>query len=377
MVENNASRELVLVEHAHKFRVKFIEPNAASWERDRCLPREYFQAAAEYELCGLLVPTHLGGQAISNSALAKILSELSAACFASTFALVVHNNLASNISKNGAAVHQALLPEMIAGRKIGAFLLTEPGAGSDAAAITTLASKNSDSYVLNGSKAWITNGVNADLLSIYAQTETGSGAKGIASFLIDANHTNLKRTSPYELLGAHAMNVCGFEFSDTEIPHAALMIESGRAFKAAMQGIDLARTMVAAMCCAMVRRGLDEAIGYTKKRQVFRKAVAEHQYPRHVLADVSTDLAAAEALTIQALNALDEGNRATQVAAHAKKFSTKVALARIADCMQMMGAVGALGDYALARHLACAKLAQYVDGTSEIQNVVLARELFK
>ena len=376
MVGNISSSEHELVIQAKKFREQFVAPNSPGWERDRCLPREYFLAAAEHGLCGLLVPENLGGKAISYRALAMILSELSSVCFASTFALVVHNNLASNISKNGTSAHHRFLPEMIAGQKIGAFLLTEPGAGSDAAAITTLATKNPHGFVLNGEKAWITNGVNADLLSVYAQTEEQAGAHGIASFLIDVSVTELKRTAPYELIGARAMNVCGFEFTDAELPADALMIAAGDAFKAAMQGIDLARTVVAAMCCAMVEKSLALAIEYAKKRQVFRKPVAEHQYPRHILADVSTDLAAAKALMNRAVDALDAGSSATLEAAHAKKFATKVALSRIADCMQMMGAVGALGDYPLARHLACAKLAQYVDGTSEIQNVVIARELF-
>ncbi|MGR8950665.1 MAG: acyl-CoA dehydrogenase family protein, partial [Gammaproteobacteria bacterium] len=335
-------REEELIEQARTFRERIVKPNAAVWERDKNLPRDYFLAAAEHDLCGLLVPQELGGQALSNGALAMILFQLARSCFASTFALVVHNNLASNISKNGGSEHLAVLPDMIAGRTIGAFLLTEPSAGSDAAAISTLARANDKGYILNGSKAWITNGTNADILSVYAQTEAGAGSKGIANFLVEAENTKIERTPRYELLGAAAMNVCGFEFRDVQVPSGSLMIEAGGAFRVAMQGIDLARTLVAAMCCAMIDAGLKHAVAYTKERQVFRKAVAEHQYPQHALADVSTDLEASLALTRLAVEALDGQHCSTVRAAHAKKFTTKVALSRIADCMQMMGAAGAI-----------------------------------
>ena len=212
---------------------------------------------------------------------------------------------------------------------------------------------------------------------MYAQTESSEGAKGIANYLIDGARLGIEPTPAYELAGAGAMNVCGFNFEQTLLHEGDLFIEAGRAFRTAMAGIDLARVMVAVMCGGMLRRALDEAVRYTCARKVFGKPVAEHQYPQHVLADVSTSLEAARALSAKAVQALENSQGQTVAAAHAKKFATKAALQGIADCMQTMGAVGALGEYPMSRHLACAKLAQYVDGTSEIQNVVLARELFK
>ena len=369
--------ERAVIDAAIEFANDFVEPKAGDWAREGHLPREYFLEAAKYGLCGLLVPETLGGKGVSFAALALVLEKLAESCFASTFALVVHNNLAGNISLNGAAHHQAHLPDMISGEKIGAFLLTEPGVGSDATAIATEVRVTAQNSQLNGAKAWITNGAIADLLSVYAQTAPGDGAGGVANYLIDADREGISRTPPYELAGAGAMNVCGFEFSSSPLAKNDQMIEAGRAFKVAMSGIDLARAVVAAMCCGMLARSLLESVGYTKQRQVFGRPVAEHQTPQHTLADASTDLAAARALTASAINTLQAGERATVAAAHAKKFATKIALQRIADCMQMMGANGALGEYPMSRHLACAKLAQYVDGTSEIQNVVLARELFK
>ena len=368
---------MLAIEDAKRFAVEVMEPGAPTWSRGENLEREFFVRAGEYGLCGLLVPTQLGGRELRYRALAETLEILASVCFASTFALVVHNNLASNIAKNGAEHHKALLPAMLAGEKIGAFLLTEPGVGSDATAITTRVDTGNSSLTLTGKKAWITNGRVADILSVYAQTDPSGGAKGIANYLIDGARFGIKPTDAYELAGAGAMNVCGFDFERTPLHEGDLFIEAGRAFRTAMAGIDLARVMVAVMCGGMLKRSLDEAVRYTRARKVFGKPVADHQYPQHVLADVSTDLEAARALTAKAVHALENSQGQTVAAAHAKKFATKVALQRIADCMQTMGAVGALGEYPMSRHLACAKLAQYVDGTSEIQNVVLARDLFK
>ena len=366
-----------VIEDAARFAADTLEPSAPGWARGEELERDFFLTAAGYGLCGLLVPEKFGGKGLSYPALAAVLETLAKVCFSSTFALVVHNNLAANIAINGSAEHQKLLPSMLAGEKIGAFLLTEPGAGSDAGSITSSVTADEEASRLNGAKAWITNGRIADVLSVYAQTQAGSKAAGIANYLIDAERAGITRTARYELTHAGAMNVCGFEFSQTPLQTDDLMIGAGRAFKVAMGGIDLARAMVAVMCGAMLDRSLKESVKYTQTRTVFGQAVAEHQYPQHLLADVSTDLAAARALTEKAVSALENGEGATVAAAHAKKFATKIALQRIADCMQMMGAAGALGDYPLSRHLACAKLAQYIDGTSEIQNVVLSRALFR
>ena len=376
MLKEFSGADRSIVDSAKHFATEIIEPHALVWERDGALPREFFLHAAERGLCGLLVPRALGGSEVSNITLAAALAEMAKSCFASTFALIVHNNLASNIARNGGERHQAFLSDMLTGKKIGAFLLTEPGAGSDAAAITTQASSKNETDVLNGEKAWITNGAIADILSIYVQTKANSGPAGIANYLIEINEHPVEKTDRYRLVGANAMNVCGFSFDDVEVSKDALMIEAGQAFKVAMGGIDTARAMVAAMCCGITARALEEAVNYTKQRKAFGRHVADFQTPQHVLADVSTDLEAAHALTERAVIALDEKSGASIAAAHAKKFATAMAMRRVADCMQMMGAVGALDDYPFSRHLGCAKLSQYVDGTSEIQNVVLSRALF-
>lgn len=370
--------ETRLVADAARFAAEHVAPHAADWERERHVPVETFRAAAAAGLAGLLVPEAQGGRGASLTALARVMEELAACSLPFAFMLVVHNNLAGNIARNGTPGQQArYLQEMMAGRRMGAFCLTEPGAGSDAAAITTSARQEDGLWRLDGEKAWVTNGVVADLLSVYAQTDPSLGAKGIICMLVEGDAKGLRREPPYRMLGGHAMGASGLVFDDCRVSDDQMLAPAGRAFHAAMEGIDLARAVVGAMCCGMLRTGLETALAYASERQVFGSTVAEQQGVRWQLADVATDLEASRLLTYQATRALDGGEQATVMAAHAKKFATRAALTGISACMQVLGANGLKDDHPLGQHLVGAKIAQYLDGTTEIQNLVISRALFR
>jgi alkylation response protein AidB-like acyl-CoA dehydrogenase len=363
---------------ARRFATEQIDPHAASWERDRRFPRETLEAAADAGLCGLLVPTELGGAGLGVGEMADVLAILASADMGFTFSLVCHNNLAGAIAKRGSAEQRRrYVPDLVAGRRVGGFLLTEPGTGSDAAAITTTATADGDDWILSGDKAWATNGTDADVLSVYAQTSTGSGARGIAGFLVDADQPGVVRGDGYEMLGAHSTGTSGFSFDDVRLGPDQLFLAPGTAFRAAMEAIDIARIVVSAMCTGMLGRGLDIAVDYVSERTAFGGPLSQQQGLRWMLADVATDLEAATALTEKASAALDAGAEDLGVrAAHAKKFATRVTMDGLSQCMQALGANGFRQDRPLARHLAAAKMAQYLDGTTEIQNVVIARSLF-
>lgn len=368
--------ESKLLETARAFAADEIAPNAADWERGRAFPRATFTAAAETGLCGLMVPAALGGQGAGIGAVARIVEVLAAADFGFTFSLVVHNNLAGNIAKNGSdAQKERYLPDLLSGRKVGAFLLTEPGAGSDAAAIATRARRAGEDWVIDGEKAWVTNAAAADVLSVYVQTDPEAGWRGVACLLVDADTKGVRRGDPYDLIGGHAMGVGGIAFNACRIGPQASFIGPGDAFKAAMGGIDIARALVGAMCCGMMTAALDTALAYAGERRAFGRATIEFQGLQWLLADVATNLEAARLLTGKAIEHLAAGEAASVAAAHAKKFATRAALTGIADCMQAMGAAGARADYPLGRHLAGAKLAAFIDGTTEIQNLVIGRAL--
>ncbi|MFN0088994.1 MAG: acyl-CoA dehydrogenase family protein [Acidimicrobiales bacterium] len=364
--------ERTVIEAAAAFAREVVEPAAAGWERDRRLPREAFAAAAASGLAGLAAPAELGGAALGSVAKARVMEELARADLAFTFVLVVHNNLVAALCRHGRAEQQRrYVPALARGELLGAFLLTEPGAGSDAAAITTTAEAAGSGWRLSGEKAWVTNAASADLLQVYARAE------GIGSFLVRADQPGVRRTEPYHLLGCHAMGAGGVVLDRVEVDPEHVLIPPGQALRAALAGIDGARVEVAAMCSGVLARALGEAVAYTKARPAFGGAVAQFQGVQWMLADVATELAAARLLAYDAARALAAGSPgAPAAAAHAKKFATRSALTGVAACMQVMGAEGLRHEHPLARALAAAKTAQYLDGATEIQNVVLSRALF-
>lgn len=364
------------VEVAKKFAREVIAPQAEHWEKIGRVPYEAFEQGATLGLCSLMVPESLGGQGLGVGGMANVSEILAGACMSSAFSFIVHNNLASHISRHGSPTQiESHLPEMISGRKIGAFLLTEPNVGSDAQAITTSATRTANGWEINGEKAWVSNGAFADLLSVYVQTDVGSGAKGIAAFLVDAKAKGVVREDPYKLMRGHALGAGGFRFEQCEVAKDMMLAAPGEAFRAAMGGINTARISVAAMCCGILSESLRQAINYADQRSAFGQATLEFQGLQFQLSDVATNLEAARALTDRATVLTAQGGDVTLSAAHAKKFATKVAFTGIADCMQAMGAAGFSAQFSLARHLASAKMAQFLDGTTEIQNLVIGRSL--
>ena len=398
---------------------EFVAPQSEIWESERRFAHEAFASAADHGLTALVVPLADGGAGLNQFALARVLEEIAAVDLAVAFSLVCHNNLANTVARLAPPkMREANLPDLVSGKKLGAFLLTEPEVGSDAAAISVSARRDGDSWELNGEKAWVTNGTDAQLLSVYVQTDPDKGHRGIAAFLLDASAGGLAaeatasarpgiiRHDGYQLFGGHAMGTNGFEFNKCLATDDEMMVPVGEGFGAAMSGIDLARVLVSAMCCGMLRTALETAVSYVRQRQAFGGRIADLQGVRFLLADVATDLEAARLLAYRAAAMLTAASDTTSdttsdtasgtasgsaksaapaasnpgistaiAAAHAKKFATRVTEQRISDCMQVMGAAGARRDHPLPRHLATARLTHYLDGATEIQNVVISRSL--
>lgn len=366
------------LEAAEAFAAETLAPNAQAWEAARAAPREMFQAAGDAGLLGLLVPQDQGGKGVSYVALLMMLEALAKVDMAAAFALIVHNNHARAIAVSGSEhLNGAYLADMIAGRTVGAFLLTEPQGGSDAAAISTTAIQDGDDYIINGAKAWISNTPTADILNVFAQTEPGAKARGILSIQVPADTPGVTRLPAYEMMGGYAIGAGGFEFRDVRVPKSQLMLPAGKGFQAAMGGIDIARAGVAAMCAGMLQAGLDTAMPRLLTRQAFGAPLADQQGLMWTLADVATDMEATRLLAFNSAELIDNGENAVAAAAHAKKFATRAAFKGLNACMQAMGADGLKQEFPFSRHLAAAKMAEYLDGTTEIQNLVISRALRK
>lgn len=375
--ESLAIDEREYLERVRAFARERVAPFAADWERLREFPAATFREGARLGLSGLLVGKELGGLGLSHVAMAHVLEDVAGACFAFGFTLFVHHNVLAGIARYGTPAQVArFLEPMLSGERVGAFCLTEPQAGSDAAGIATIASKCPGGWEVHGEKAWVTNGSVADVYSIYAQTDPSLGWRGIACFLVEGHARGLRRHSPYALVGAHAMATNGITLERCVLSDSDLLLGPGKGFKGAMAGINRARMTIAAMCCGILKASLEAAVEYTADRRAFGRPVGSFQGLQFALADVATELEAARLLAYRAARLLDAGETAMIEAAHAKKFATRAALSGITTCMRAMGANGLKTVHPIGRHLASAQVCQYLDGTDEMQNIIIGRGLY-
>jgi len=378
LIDQLSADERALLDAACAFRRDYVAPRAGEWERNRALPREALCAAAALGLTGIEVPRAQGGQGAGFAAKLLIAEELSRACMGFAFALINTQNVAANIAVNGTPEQvQHYVAPLLAGEITGCTSLTEPHAGSDFPAITTMARRVEGGWRIDGEKAWATNAANADVAITYVKTDQAAGADGIAAFLIDARAPGFERLPAYGLIGGHAIGAGGFRLAGYQADDAALFLAPGRAFKRALNGINGARAYVAAMCCGMVEEALGLALDYGRTRQAFGKKLVEHQGLRWSLVEVATDLEAARLLTYRAAEVIARGDDAMLPAAYAKKFATRMAQQRLGDCLQAMGAEGLREAYPIGRHIACARIAGFVDGSTEMQNERIGAALVK
>ena len=364
------------VEKARAFAEKHIEPNAERWEMNQEQPEETMRAAIK-EFTRLIVPKGLGGMGATSSTIVSVLGELAKVDLGFTFAVAVHNNITYGVCKTqNKFLLDRYLSKIMSGEIICAFLLTEPGVGTDAAAIKTRAEEKGGKWVINGDKSWVTNSTHADLFIIFAQTSIEAGAKGIVGFLFDSNLKGIERKKPYDMMGAHAMAAADVSFSNCSVDADYVAFPVGIGFKAAMAAIDFARLGVGAMCNGVLEGCLDTAIEYVKQRKAFGAPLIKQQGLQFKLADVLTQLEASRMLNFQAAIALDNGEtNASLLCAHSKKFASRMAWEGTHHAMDVMGANGLKRDYKLTRQLTALGITSNTDGTNEVCNIVIARSL--
>jgi alkylation response protein AidB-like acyl-CoA dehydrogenase len=362
-----------VVAQAKAFAESYVAPRAAQWHREGRMQVEALKAAAAQGLLGFQTSRDWGGSAISFHEKLALLEALSRHSYDFAFSLTNTAGCAARIaSEMPRAVSERYVPAMLAGERFGGSALSEPNAGSDFGGIKTRAVKHGDEWVLNGEKGWITNAAFGDVFIAYAQTDPGAGARGIGSFLIDGRREGFMRTAPEALSGGGVIGAGGFKLVDYRVRAEEVVSLPGPAFKRAMSGVNQARTYVAAMCCAMVDACLEIAIGYGKERQAFGTPLAAKQGWRWMAADIATDIEAGRLLVAKAADLITRGEDAALASAHAKKFATRMAVTRLSEACQLMGAAGLREDYPFLRHLASARVASYTDGSTEMQNERIA-----
>jgi alkylation response protein AidB-like acyl-CoA dehydrogenase len=370
--------EIEFLDRAIEFSKSNVSPYAQGWEDAREMPVSTMKKAAHAGIVGLEIPTEYGGFNGRFRLKARVAEEIARDCFAFSFSLINNMGLAGKIARDAPEkLAKRYLPEMMAGEAIGCTALSEPAAGSDFSAITTGARKVDGGWIITGEKAWITNAAAADLIFLYAQTDPELGWRGVAGFLVDAREDGVERLAPFETMGGHAIGVGGFKLHEHFVADERLISSPGDGFKAAMNGVNAARSYVATMCCGMTEAAIDLAAAYASNRAAFGTTISSFQGLRWDLADAQTDVEAARLLAYRATLSVEAQTGAEIHAAHAKKFAARMADKHLTRCMQVMGAAGLNREFPLGRHIACARIANYVDGTTEIQNERIARSLFK
>lgn len=368
--------EETLVAAARKFAKDYVRPRAADWERSRVMPRDGLKEAAKLGLIRLDAPKADGSPGTGFLAKLLVLEAISEEDMAFAFSLTNTQGMAGRIATSGTpSQKERFLDDLMSTNRLGATCLTEPGAGSDFSGIKTIASKVDGGWSLTGEKAWITNAAEADLFLVYAQTDPSKGWRGIASYLVDGQQDGFERVPAFGLLAGHAIGTGGFKLKNSFVPDEDLVAGPGEAFKAAMNSINGARTYVAGMINAMVHSSLHHAVTYGATREAFGQSILENQGLKWSLADVANKLEASKLLTYRAANLVASDGDAMLAASHAKKFAGDFGVQAIADCIQAMGARGMRDDVPLGRHMACAKLACYTDGSTEVQNDRIGKSL--
>ena len=373
----SAERSLVTI--AGRFANEMIAPIAERLEREKsALPAGVVAEWIRLGLNGMQVSPERGGAGASFFAKVAVAEAIARACFPCAFALINMQGAVTRIEREGTAEQIArYLPGLMKGSLICAPSLSEPEAGSDFGAIRTLATKVPGGWEISGEKAWVTNGAIANLLVMYAQTEPEAGGKGIASFIVDLKTAGVEKFPAYDLIGAAAIGACGIRLRRVRVADCDLFAPPGQAFKRALQSISAARVYVSAMACAVVDTALRTAVAYAGERHSFGLPLLDHQGLRWSLVNVATDLEAARLLTLQGAQTVAQGGDARVEAALAKKFSAEMAARSVIACMQAMGAVGLLPRYGFGRLMTSARIAAYVDGTTEMQNERIGAALFK
>lgn len=357
------------LETAARFRREIVEPNAARWEAEKQQPVAALKQAADAGLMRLETPVEAGGFGLSFLTKLALCEDMSRADMPFIFALINTQNVAARLAAGGNTRHlDEYVPRILSGDMFAATALSEPGAGSDFAGITTRATKVDGGWELTGEKGWITNAGIASLFVTYAQCDPDAGWRGVGSFLVDATKPGFSRVEPYRLSGGHGIGAGGFKLDRYFVADEDVLAGPGDGFKSAMSGVNGARVYVAAMCAGLVADALEKAVRYGALRKTFGAPLLSHQGLKWSLADVATELEAMRALTHLAGTLIEEERDAVTRAAQAKKFATERVVTLIEACIQAMGANGLREENGLGRHLISAKIAGYTDGSIEMMN---------
>lgn len=362
---------------ARSFAAERLAPNAAEWDEKGHFPVDVLRELAELGLGAIYVADDVGGSGLGRLDAAVVFEELSAGCVSTSAFLSIHNMVAWMVDRfGGDEIRQRFLPKLATMEQIASYCLTEPGAGSDAAALKTRAEKVGNShYVLNGGKAFISGGGISDVYAVMCRTGE-EGAKGISCILVEKDTPGLSFGENEKKLGWNSQPTAMVNFDDCKVPAENLVGAEGEGFRIAMAGLDGGRINIAACSLGGARAALEASLSYVKDRKAFGKAIADFQATQFRLADMATELDASRLMVHRAAVSLDDKSPdATQHAAMAKRFATDIGYRIVDEALQLHGGYGYLKDYPVERLLRDLRVHRILEGTNEIMRVIIARKL--
>ncbi len=368
-----------LRQEVRKFAEKEIRPHVMEWDESKTYPMDVIKRLGEMGMLGVIFPEEYGGAGMGYIEYAVVIEELSRVCGSVGISVAAHNSLCANhiYSMGNEAQKQKYLKPLASGKAIGAWGLTEPGAGSDASAQLTTARRDGNHYILNGTKNFITHGTVGDIAVVMARTSPGKGTDGISAFILEKGMPGFRAGKQENKLGLRASDTSELIMEDVKVPGENMLGEEGVGFRQAMNTLDGGRISIGALALGMAQGAYEESVKYSKIRHTFGKPLSGHQAIQFKLADMAVQIEAARLLIYQAANLKDQGLPYAKAASMAKLFSSEIACKVADEAVQIHGGYGYIKDYPVEKYYRDVKLCTIGEGTSEIQRTVIARYILK
>ncbi|HDM8057893.1 acyl-CoA dehydrogenase family protein [Vibrio harveyi] len=361
---------------AQQFAAERLAPMAAEWDEKQIFPKDILREAGELGFLSLYTPEEQGGLGLSRLDASIIFEQLSMGCTSTTAFMTIHNMVTWMVASFATEeVKDTFCPKLITGEFLGSYCLTEPNAGSDAASLTTSATKQGDNYILNGGKTFISGAGDTDVLVVMARTGD-AGAKGVSAFVVPADADGISYGRKEPKMGWNSQPTRAVTFDNVSIPASHLLGEEGQGFVFAMKGLDGGRINIATCSIGTAQQALNQAAQYMQERKQFGKSLAQFQALQFKLADMATELVAARQLVRYAASKLDRGDPdATTYCAMAKRFATDVGFQVCDQALQLYGGYGYIKEYPMERYFRDVRVHQILEGTNEIMRLIIARRL--
>jgi alkylation response protein AidB-like acyl-CoA dehydrogenase len=371
--------QILIQKTAREFADNELAPGVVERDEKKIFPKEGIKQMADLGFMGMMVEPKWGGGGMDSISYTIAMEEISRVEASSGVVMSVNNSLVCYLLEKFASDHlkEKYLKPLASGNKLGAFSLSEPQAGSDASNMRTFANKDGDHYYISGTKNWVTNGINSDYVILFAVTEKGIGHNGVSCFIVEKGWDGFETGKPENKLGIRASDTCELYFDNVKIPANNLIGNEGEGFKIALATLDGGRIGIASQALGIAQASLNASVAYSNERIQFGKPISKNQAIQFKIADMGMEIEAARLLIRQAAWKKDQKQNYGHLASMAKVYASEVAMRASTQCVQIHGGFGYMRESGIERLMRDAKITQIYEGTSEIQRVVIARELLK